>query len=79
MQYDIHKLDVEQLAEEIQTVLEEHEGWMTLRDIVEALDIEDQSDAKKLVRSALEWMFDRSMLHRSVYGWDRDGRLYKAL
>lgn len=69
--YDVHKLTIDQLAEELQTVLEGSEdsyGWMTLRDIVEELDLEDDQDAVSLVKQTLTWMLQHSLIQRTTFG-----------
>jgi len=81
MQYNVNDLEVGQLAEEIQTVLEEREDWMSLRDIVAALDAEGEDGAREVVRDALDWdwMHRRSMVRRSVFRWAPGGQMFKAL
>jgi hypothetical protein len=71
MQYDVHKLTVDQIAEEVQEVLENSEdsqGWMSLREIAEALDLEDDVEGVALVKQTLRWMLDRSMVQRTHFG-----------
>lgn len=64
MYYDLGKLTVDQLAEEIQQVMED-QGWLTLGDIVDLLELEDSASIE-LVRQALRWMYERSMLERGA-------------